>query len=277
MTPRQTILLIGGNGTTGRRVANRLGELGRPFRIGSRSAEPAFDWNDSATWAGALAGAGSAYITYYPDVTVPGAVEAIGAFIRLAVDSGCARLVLLSGRGEEEALRTEQLLMRSGADWTVVRSAWFMQNFSENFFLDGVRAGEVFFPADRITEPFVDADDIADVVAAALTEDGHGGRIYELTGPRLMTFADGVGEIERATGREIRYVPITVEDHTAMLREQEVPADYVALLEYLAREVLDGRNESLADGVQRALGRPPRDFSEYARITAETGVWRTRT
>lgn len=274
MTLQHPTLLIGGNGTTGSRVARRLRALGHPLRIGSRSSAPAFDWNDRASWPAAVKGAGAAYITYYPDVTVPGAVEAIEAFVDLALNNGCRRLVFLSGRGEEEAERAEQVLIRSGADWTVVRSAWFMQNFSENFFLDGVRAGEVAFPANGVTEPFVDAEDIADVVAKAVTEDGHAGEIYELTGPRLMTFADAVGEIGEATGRDIRYVPITVEAQTVALTRQGVPDDYVQLLEYLAREVLDGRNESLSDGVQRALGRAPRDFADYARDAAATGVWR---
>lgn len=274
MTAQRLILLIGGNGKTGGRVAQRLAKLGRAARVASRSTVPAFDWNDDTTWTGAVDGAGGAYITYYPDVTVPGAVEAVEAFVHLALNKGCRRLVFLSGRGEEEAQRAEQALIRSDAEWTVVRAAWFMQNFDENFFLDGVRAGEVVFPADGVREPFVDAEDIADVVTKALTEDGHAGEIYEITGPRLMTFAEAVGEINEATGRDIRYVPITVEAHTAVLREQDVPDDYIQLLEYLTREVLDGRNQSLADGVQRALGRPPRDFHDYARAAAASGVWR---
>ncbi len=274
MPTQQPILLIGGNGKTGRRVAERLIAKGVEARIGSRSAAVPFDWTDRATWLPATRGARAAYITYYPDVTMPGAVEAIEAFTRLALDNGLRRLVLLSGRGEEKAERAEQVLISSGAEWTVVRAAWFMQNFSESFFLDGIREGEVFFPANGVTEPFVNADDIADVVAKALTEEGHAGKIYEVAGPRLMTFAEAVGEIGKATGRDIRYVPVTVDAYAAALRDQSVPDDYIQLLEYLTRDVLDGRNESLTDGIQRALGRPPRDFSEYARETAATGAWR---
>ena len=273
MTSHQPILLIGGNGKTGSKVAQRLATLGRPIRVASRSTVPVFDWNDRTTWTGALDGAGAAYITYYPDVTVPGGVEAVEALIHQALDKGCRRLVFLSGRGEEAAESAEQILMRSGADWTVVRAAWFMQNFSDFLFIDGIRGGEVAFPADKVVEPFVDIDDIADIVAKALTEDGHAGAIYEVTGPRSITFAEAIAEIATATGGDIRYVPVTVDAYVATLREQGVPDDYIWLLEYLTRDVLDGRNEHLSDGVQRALGRAPRDFSDYARATAATGTW----
>ena len=269
------VFIAGGTGKTGRRVAERLTARGIAVRIGSRQAAPAFDWNDRATWADAVSGAGAAYITYYPDVTVPGAVETVEAFIQLALEKDCHRLVFLSGRGEEEARRAEQVLIRSGAEWTVVRAAWFMQNFSESFFLDGIRAGEVVFPADKVVEPFVDADDIADIVAKALSEKGHTGEIYEVTGPRLMTFAEATSEIARATGRDIRYVPVDLDAYVATMRDLGVPDDEIQLLEYLIGDVLDGRNESMTDGVQRALGRAPRDFADYARDAAATGVWRT--
>ena len=271
----EPVFIAGGTGKTGRRVTERLTARGIAVRIGSRQAAPAFDWNDRATWADAVSGAGAAYITYYPDVTVPGAVETVESFIQLALEKDCHRLVFLSGRGEEEARRAEQVLIRSGAEWTVVRAAWFMQNFSESFFLDGIRAGEVVFPADKVVEPFVDADDIADIVAKALSEKGHTGEIYEVTGPRLMTFAEATGEIARATGRDIRYVPVDLDAYVATMRDLGVPDDEIQLLEYLIGDVLDGRNESMTDGVQRALGRAPRDFADYARDAAATGVWRT--
>ncbi len=268
------VLLIGGRGKTGSRVADALKAQGIAVRLGSRSAKPSFDWHDASTWPAAIEGASAAYITYYPDVTVPGAVEAIAAFVRLALDSGLRRLVLLSGRGEEEAIRAEQVLIGSGADWTVVRASWFMQNFSESFLAEGVVSGEVVFAADAVREPFVDVEDIADVVVEALIGDGHVGQIYEVTGPRLMTFAEAVAEIAEVTERQIRYVPLSVGDYAEGLRQAGVPDEYVDLLVMLTREVLDGRNESLSDGVRRALGREPRDFRDYARAAAASGVWK---
>lgn len=272
-TNRKATLVIGGTGKTGRRVAQRLGDRGAAVRIGSRSGEPRFDWTDRDTWGPALRGAGSAYVTYYPDLAVPGAAEQVGELAALAVKNGVRRLVLLSGRGEEGALLGEKAVQQSGAEWTIVRSTWFSQNFSEGFFVDQVRSGEVALPAGGVKEPFVDLEDVADVAVAALTEDRHAGEVYEVTGPRLLSFAEAIEEIARAAGRELRFVPISPEQYRSTLAQLEVPADFVSLILYLFTEVLDGRNARLTDGVERALGRAPRDFSDYARSVAATGAW----
>jgi uncharacterized protein YbjT (DUF2867 family) len=266
-------LVIGGTGKTGRRVARRLRTRDVPFRIGTPSGEPPFDWNDEATWTPALQGVGSVYVTYAPDLAFPGAAETVGAFAELAVASGARRLVLLSGRNEEGAQRGEQAVRDSGADWTIVRSSFMFQNFSESFWQEPVRAGELAFPAGEVAEPFIDAEDIADVAVAALTDDRHVGQLYEVTGPRLLTFAEAVGEIAKATGRAILYEPISMERYASALTQDGLPVEFVSLLTELFTEVLDGRNAHLSDGVQRALGRQPRDFSAYARETAATGVW----
>jgi uncharacterized protein YbjT (DUF2867 family) len=267
------ILVLGATGKTGRRVAERLRTRGAALRAGSRSGEPRFDWEDRATWEPALAGASAVYVSYYPDLAAPGAAEAVGDLSRLAVELGVRRLVLLSGRGEPEAERAERALQASGAEWTVVRSAWFAQNFSESFFREPVLAGEVALPADAVREPFIDADDIADVASAALLEPGHAGELYEVTGPRLLRFGEAVEEIARATGRPIAYTPISIEAFAAGLVEAGVPEEVVGLLVFLFTDVLDGRNAEVADGVQRALGREPRDFRDFARRAAATGAW----
>ena len=265
-------LVLGGTGKTGRRVAERLAALGIPTRVGSRSGEPPFDWEDRSTWAPVLEGVGSAYVSHHLDA-VPGAAQTVGSFADLAVKSGVPRLVLMSGRGEEEADRVEQAARDSGAELTVLRSTWFAQNFSEEYWRDYVLSGEVALPAGDTPEPFVDVDDLADVTVAALTDDRHIGRVYELTGPRLLTFAQAVEEIAQATGREIRYLPVSISEFAADTAAQGVPEEFVDLLTYLFGEVLDGRNAHLADGVQRALGREPKDFADFARDAAAAGVW----
>jgi uncharacterized protein YbjT (DUF2867 family) len=270
---KKRTLVLGGTGKTGRRVVKRLKARGLPTQVGFRSGEPPFDWEDEATWAPALRDVGSVYLSYYPDLAVPGAVAKVRSVAELAVKSGVRRLVLLSGRGEEEAQHAERVVQDVGAEWTVVRCSWFSQNFSENYLLEPILSGEVALPAGNVPEPFVDADDIADVAVAALTEAGHVGQIYELTGPRLLTLEEAVGEIAQAAGREIRYVPVSVQEYSAMLAEHEVPVEFVTLLTYLFTEVLDGRNAHLTDGVRRALGREPKDFTDYARDAAATGVW----
>ena len=273
---RRTTLVLGGTGKTGRRVAERLQDRNLAVRIGSRSGAPPFDWEEPATWPAALHDVDAVYISYYPDVAAPGAATAIQSFTDLAVSNGVGRLLLLSGRGEREAQHCEQIVQASGVDWTILRASWFSQNFSENFLLDPVLAGEVALPAGNVGEPFVDADDIADVAAAALTEDGHAGQVYELTGPRLWTFADAVREIARVTRRDVRFVDVPVEDYGFALGSAGLPPPLVSLITYLFTEVLDGRNAWVADGVTRALGRSPRDFSDYVRRTAATGVWDVR-
>jgi uncharacterized protein YbjT (DUF2867 family) len=266
----ETVLVHGGK--TGRRVVKRLEARGVSVRVGSRSGEPPFDWDDRSTWAPVLEGVGSAFISHRLDA-LPGAAEAVGAFAELAVAKGVRRQVLQGGRGEPESERVEAAARDSGAELTILRSTWFAQNFSEGGFLDFVLAGEVALPAGDTPEPFVDAEDIADVAVAALTEEGHEGELYELTGPRLLTFEEAVGEIARAANREIRYVPVSMAEFESLLAEQEVPAESAWLLTFLFGEVLDGRNAHLTDGVQRALGREPKDFRDYARDAAATGVW----
>lgn len=263
-----TILVVGATGKTGRRIVDRLTALGLPVRAGSRSGTPSFDWKDRATWAAALRDVQSVYISYYPDIVVDGALDDIRAFTEQAVAAGVRRLVLLSGRNEAQAQAAERVVQESGAEWTVVTCSWFMQNFTEGYLLDPVREGVIALPARDVAEPFVDVDDIADVAVAALTEDGHTGRIYELTGPRLLTFTEVAAELSKVTGREIVYVPLSIEEYAAGAAELGLPEADIAMLTTLFAEVLDGRNAYPADGVQQALGRPARDFADYARANA---------
>ncbi|GGY52887.1 NAD(P)H-binding protein [Parvularcula lutaonensis] len=266
-------LVLGGTGKTGRRVAERLKAQGRSVRIGARSAVPSFDWNNEAGWDAALRGVSAIYITYAPDLAMPGATDAITALTQRARHYGVRKLVLLSGRGEEEAQAAERIVQNAGLDWSIVRASWFNQNFSEGAFVDMVRAGAITLPAGHTPEPFVDADDIADVVVASLTDDRHNGQLYELTGPRLMTLADVASDLSAATGREITYTDVPHDAFVAEADRAGAPKDVVWMLDYLFSTVLDGRNAHLTDGVQRALGRPPKDFSDYARDAATTGVW----
>jgi uncharacterized protein YbjT (DUF2867 family) len=269
----KTTLVLGGTGKTGRRVVERLAARGLPVRVGSRSGEPPFDWEDEATWVPALRDVQSVYVSYYPDLAVPGAVAVVRSFAKLATRSGVQRLVLLSGRGEPEAERAERVVQEAGVQRTILRSTWFMQNFSEDYMLEHVLSGEIRLPAGDVPTPFLDADDIADVAVAALTEEGHAGQLYELTGPRSLTFAEAAAEIAEAAGHEVRYVPVSLEEHAAEAAEHGVPAEVVELLTYLFREVVDGRNADTTDGVRRALGREPGDFRDYAREAASTRVW----
>ena len=269
---QQTILVLGATGKTGSRIATRLEEIGQTVRRGSRNSPTPFDWEEPQTWPAILEGVSAAYVSYFPDIAFPGAVEQVEAFTALAREKGLQRLVLLTGRGEFHAERAEEVIRNSGVPFTIVRAAWFAQNFSEGALLGPVMAGVLPMPAGDVREPIVDVDDIADVAVAALTEDGHAGELYEVTGPRLMTFADMAAELSRAMGRTVQYLPISFEDFHAEIAKAngEMIADVIT---DIARETLDGRNAILADGVQRALGRAPRGFADFADNAAKTGAW----
>jgi len=266
-------LVLGGTGKTGRRIAEQLTAKGLPVRIGSRSSDIPFDWNDPAGWPRLLDGVTSVYVNYAPDLALPGARESIERLVGVAREAGVKRLVLLSGRGEAEAQASERIVQGSGLEWTIVRASWFNQNFTEGAFTEMVQAGAITLPVAQVAEPFIDVRDIADVVVAALTEDGHVGEVYEVTGSRLLTFDDVAAELSIATGRPIELISIPHDAFIEGLKQAGTPEDVAWLLDYLFNEVLDGRNASICNGVERALGRNPRDFSDFAREAAKSGVW----
>ena len=268
----QPILVIGATGKTGSRVAAELEARGKHVRRGSRSSAIPFDWENTDTWAPSLEGVTSAYVTYFPDLAFPGAVEKLDALTKLAKETGLQKLVLLSGRGEQHAKLGEEVVKASGVPFTLVRSAWFAQNFSEGYLRDPILAGVLPMPGGNIREPIIDIDDIADVVVAALTVNGHDGKLYEVTGPELLSFADMAAVLSKAIGRAIQHVPISFEDFHANVAQ--AGGDFVAgVFTGIARETLDGRNAHTSDGVQLALGRSPRNFADFAAKAAAAGSW----
>lgn len=269
------ILIIGKNGKTGSRVNQRLQTIGYATRPVSRSTTPSFDWENPASWRPAIVGTQVAYVTYQPDLAVPRAEATIKEFVRVAAKAGLEHIVLLSGRGEAGAELAEQILQSSGITWNVVRASWFSQNFSESFMLEGILAGELVLPAGDIVEPFIDADDIADVVFAAITEPSLRNKLFEVTGPRALTFAQCIAELSEAIGSQVKYSSIPVDDYINSLKEQGVPEDLQWLLRELFTEVLDGRNSKVMSGVEEVLGRPATDFKSYLQKAIASGVWDT--
>ena len=268
-----TVLVTGGTGTTGRRVAAGLRALGATVRTASRSGQPRFAWEEPATWDAALDGAAAAYVCYSPDLAVPGAADVVAAFAARARAAGVRRLVLLSGRGEEGAERAEEAVRAAFPAAAVVRSSWFAQNLSESFLLADVLSGVVAVPVADVTEPFVDVRDVADVAVAALTADGHAGLVQEVTGPDLLTLREAVAAVAAASGRDVRFERTTPAEHRAGLLAAGVPEEVADLLGHLFTEVLDGRGSTTTGTVERVLGRPARRFADYVRETAATGAW----
>ncbi|MEU1166004.1 NAD(P)H-binding protein [Streptomyces sp. NPDC005921] len=273
-TRDMTVVVTGATGRTGSRVADGARAAGLTVRPASRAQ--GFDWRDRSTWAETLRGADAAYLVFPTDVGSPEATRAVGLLAHEAVALGVRRLVLLSSRGEERARPTEEALRESGADWTVVRAAWFAQNFSEGPLVAELReSGELVFPGGAVREPFIDLRDVAEVVVAALTDgERYAGRALTVSGPRLLTFGEAVAEIAAATGRELSYRAVTAREYGANLAAFGVPEPEVEFLVELFESLLDGRNAYLSDGVREVLGREPRDFGDFVRETAATGVWK---
>lgn len=270
---KSPILIIGATGKTGRRIADKLSTLGYNVRHGSRYSATPFDWDNEETWRPALDGTHAVYISYFPDLAFPGASEKIEKLTKVAADKGVRRLVLLSGRGESHAKNCEDIVRKSGLDFTLLRCSWFAQNFSEGYLVEPAMAGVIALPAGDVREPIVDVDDIADVAVAALTMPCHSRQLYEITGPRLLSFSEAATELSAEIGHEVRFVPITFEQFHQQMTE--IGGDFIAdVFTDICRETLDGRNESLGNGVQQALNRQPKDFAAFCRHAAASGAWK---
>ncbi len=271
---KTNILVIGGTGKTGRRVITQLQNKGIEPRVGSRQGTPNFDWNNKDTWVKTLQGIEKMYVTYYPDLAVPGAKEAIQSLTYLAKELGVKKMVLLSGKGETEAEACEKIVMDSGMNYTIVRASWFNQNWSESFFLEPILSGEVALPMSNVLIPFVDANDIAEVAATVLLDDRFNGEIIEVTGPELITFKDIVNIISKTSKRNLNFYDITLEQYIDGMKKMQVPNDVVWLIEYLFSHVLTNpKNQLVAHDIERVLGRKAKTFLEYAQETAKTSIW----
>lgn len=265
--------IIGASGKTGSRVQTRLQSNGFQVKGFSRKTTPNFDWNEPEQWRSALTDVSSLYITYQPDLAVPRAESDIAMLIEAAKSSGVQHLVLLSGRGEEGAEKAEQQVINSGLEWNIVRASWFMQNFSESFMLDGVLAREMVLPRAKADEPFIDVDDISDVVVSTLTNHELRNQLFEITGPELLSFEQCLAHISSAIGEEISYLPIHVDDYIASAKQHGMPADIAWLMNELFTNVLDGRNAFTTNTVKEVLGREPKRFEDYVRNVAATDTW----
>ncbi|GAA2800077.1 SDR family NAD(P)-dependent oxidoreductase [Nonomuraea dietziae] len=266
------ILVLGAGGKTGRRVTARLRELGVPHRAASRTGAAPFDWNDPRTWDATLDGVRGVYLVR-PELQPN---DVLRAFTARAVARGAERLVLLSARagGPELDRPRERIVQHSGAVWTILRPTWYFQNFSEGMFARAVRSGELRLPAGTGHEAFVDAEDVAQAAVAALTEDGHHERVYELSGPQPLSFAEAAAVISEVSGRVVLYRPITADAYVSELIATGESVPFARLQARLLTWVSQDEGAHISDGVERALGRPPRTFTAYAKQATAEGAWR---
>lgn len=277
---RKDHLVLGATGKTGRRIAARLRLHGTPVRAASRSSRVRFDWSEPDGWNTALRDVDVAYVVPPP---VPGPMH---EFVVRAEAAGVRRLVLLSGRGADgwgdsafgQHMRSaEEAVRGSSLGWTVLRASNFAQNFDEDVFHAPLVAGTLALPAGEVPEPFIDVEDLADAAVAVMTEgDRHAGRVYELSGPRSLTFAEAVELISRASGRALAYRRITRDEYTSSLVGQglsEHEADDIAAMFVLMESgLIAGTTDDLAS----VLGRAPRTFEDYVVRAAASGAWDER-
>ncbi|MGW5261340.1 SDR family NAD(P)-dependent oxidoreductase [Microbispora sp. NPDC004025] len=258
---RDDIVVLGATGKTGRRLVKLLRDAGERVRPASRSGEVRFDWYDRSTWD-AVADARAVYLVV-PDDPAP-----VRDFVRHA---RAGRYVVLSGREIDRAgvefgqgmKAAEQAVRASGAEWTILRANNFNQNFDEDLWRAPLLAGRLALPIGAVPEPFVDVHDVAEVAARALTLDGHAGAVYDLSGPRGLTFAEAAGLVGQATGRRIEYVELSPEAYRAGLLAEGWPAEDADALNAMFTTMRAGHLAEPADGVRRVLGRPPLPFEDY--------------
>lgn len=256
-------LVLGATGKTGRRVAARLSGAGYPVRSASRSSAVFFDWHDESTWGPALDGAGGVYLV------PPEPGTRIGRFVDLVAASDVDRIVVLSARnpsqsGDDHLGEVEAAVTGSSTSWVILRPSWFAQNFDEGFFAAAVAGGTLRLPVGDGREPFIDADDIADVAVASLIDRRHEGHIYELSGPEPLTFAEAVAHLGTATERPLTFADTDAETFAVELREHGTPPEEIASFTRLFAAIRAGDNDYVSDGVLQALGRPPAPFASYA-------------
>ncbi len=279
------VLVLGGTGKTGRRVAAQLAAAGHTARAAARTPGPAapgvvpvrFAWDERETYDAALDGVDAVYLV--PPARRLDHAPLGRAFLERVRAAGAQRVVVLSARGVDHAppeapLRAMELAVEaSGLPGTVLRPSWFMQNLSEDWLRDGVvHDGVVPVPTGDGRTAFVDCEDIAAVAVAALTQDGHAGRAYELTGPAALTWARAAEVVGAAAGREVRHVDVDPAAWEADAVQAGFDPAYAALLGMLFAGVRAGAEDGTTDGVRAATGRAPTSLEAFA--AREAAAWR---
>jgi uncharacterized protein YbjT (DUF2867 family) len=272
-TGKDQVLVLGGTGKTGSRVAARLSAHGASVRTAARSAGDArFDWDDPATWERALRGATRVYLVP-PTLRIDFAGQ-VGRFLDQSERAGVGHVTYLSAYGMERApaqvaLRAVELDLaaRTSLTSTVIRPAWFMEDFSETF-LQPVD-DEIVVPAGDGAEAYVSAEDIASVAAATLTDPGrHAGRAYAPTGPQALTMDEAAELISEAAGRTISYRDTDREEWIAAMVATGIPAEYAHVLRPLTATMAGGDGARPNSDVLDVTGTRPVTFAEFAAKTA---------
>jgi len=234
-----------------------------------------FDWADRTTWGPALAGVDAVYLIGPFAESDP--VTLVEDFLAAATE--VRRVVLLTLIGadrlpsEVPLAHWERAVRESGKEWTILRPNWFMQNFSQGF-LPALRdTGVLELPAADAHLSFVDTRDVGEIAAIALTESGHDGQTYVLTGPDSLTYTDALATLSAVADRDLHYKPPSPEDFAAGMRSRGVPELAVIWQLALYDLIRSGANAPVTSTVEHLTGHPARPLSTYA--TENAAVWQT--
>src|ERR1700730_15027322 len=267
-------LVLAGTGKTGSRLAAKLAKLGLSVRTAARTgADVHFDWDDATTHRAALQGVDRLYLV--APVMRMDFADQVATFLDLAEAAGVRHVTYLSAYGIDQAppqvaLRAVELdlIGRGAVTHSILRPAWFMQNFSETFLkpVDGVIA----VPTADGAEAFIDAEDIAAVAAETLASpDAHAGAAYALTGPEAMTMSEAAAVIAEVTGKPVKHDNIDRDVWIQGSVAAGVPAEYGEGLRMLTETIASGLGSRPTDTVQKITRVPPIKFAEFARRTAQ--------
>ena len=274
-----TILVLGGTGKTGRRVARQLRAAGADVRTAARRhADVAFDWDDPTTHDPALAGVGAVYLVP-PTLRLDYAATVV-AFLDRVEAAGARHVTLLSARGVDQAPpevapRAVQLDLaaRPGLTHAVLQPGWFMQNFHDVYFVP--TGGVIAAPTGDGVEAFVHADDIAEVAAATLLAPAdHHGAALNLSGGEALSFADVADRVAKATGRPVRHDDLSPEAWVQRMVPTGLAVPYLELLAGLLHDVVrTGGGAAISPDVESVTGHLPRTFDEYAADPEVVAAW----
>lgn len=276
----ETILVTGGTGKTGSRVAEQLRARKIAPRIGTRSPQTGndvhFDWKDPSTFADVFENTAAAYLVAPADT-----VDSLGAMqpgLEAALGFGTRRFVLLSASSLEEGgpmMGAVHGWLRANApEWAVLRPAWFMQNFSELHHRDPIRDQSAIYTAtDGGRIGFIDADDIAACATALLVAPSIENTDYILTGPEAISYDVVAKTLSDHLGRQVTHHRLTVDGLAKRHRNHGLPEDYATTLAAMDGAIAGGSEDRVTDHVLRLTGRPPVPLSEFVRRNLE--VWQS--